>query len=106
MLSWHFKLHLANLLQGKRILGKDAPRLVGIGVICRARAVVQNTRAKKKKEKGEAIWRGRTYLANDALRLVRIGVVANNLEGNYKREYEKAVTRGALCGGEASLEAL
>jgi len=106
MLSWHFKLHLANLLQGKHILGKDAPWLVGIGVICRARAVVQNTRAKKKKERGETIWRGRTYLANDALQLVRIGVIANNLEGNYKREYEKVVTRGALCGREASLEAL
>ena len=68
--------------------------------------MVQNTRAKKIK-KGEKQYGGVEHtLANYAPRLVGIGVVANNLEGNYKREYEKAVTRGALCGGEASLEAL
>jgi len=43
-------------------------------------------------------------LANDAPRLVGISVVTYNLGGDHK--CEEAVTRRALCGGEASLETL
>ena len=49
---------------------------------------------------------GEYTLANDAPRLVGVSIVANNLGDGHKHGNEKAVTRQALCGEEASLEAL
>ena len=44
-------------------------------------------------------------LADDAPRLVGVGVVADNLGGNHKSRDEEAVARGATGGGEALFEA-
>ena len=65
------------------------------------------TQERKRIKKREKQYGGVEHtLANNAPRLVGIGVVANDLGGDHKRGDEKAVTRRALCGGEASLEAL